>query len=208
MAKLKTESSAKALKRRAKQARSKATVEAIVEASAQILSRDGVAGLNTNAIAKRAGVSVGSVYEYFSNKREIVDLLLDRHLSEGETALLEGAALLSEDLSPRDVVGTLVAGAIRLHQNDPKLHRALSSEIALTEAQQQRIDNLRTGLIQAIAAALAPAVDEAQIKATMLVDTADALAHRWIVDEVGSLIPAERLTEEMTKMLTSYIEAP
>lgn len=208
MSKLKTESSAKALKRSAKQARSKATVEAIVEASAQILSREGVAGLNTNAIAKRAGVSVGSVYEYFSNKREIVDLLLDRHLSEGETALLEGAARLSEDPSPSEVVAALVTGAIRLHQNDPELHRVLSSEIALTKEQQARIDNLRTGLIQAIAAALAPAVEEPVIKATLLVDTADALAHRWIVDDVGSHLPAERLTEEMTKMLTRYIEAP
>ena len=198
----------KPLKRSAKQARAKATVEAILEASAQILSREGLGKLNTNAIARRAGVSVGSVYEYFSNKREIIDALLDRHLAQGEAALLEGAAVLAEDPSPDDVIEALVAGAVRLHQNDPDLHRVLSSQIELTEAQQERIDALRTGLIQAITSALTPSVPDPKIKATILVDTADALAHRWIVDEVGSLIAPEHLSREMTRMLSAYVALP
>lgn len=208
MSQAKTKTAPKPLKRSAKQARSKATVETILEATAQILAREGLAKLNTNAIAKRAGVSVGSIYEYFSNKREIIDALLDRHLAQGEAAVLEGAAILNEDPSPEDVVRALVSGAVRLHENDPALHRVLSTQIELDEAQRQRVEGLRTSLIAAISNALAASVEEPQIKATILVDTADALAHRWIVDEVGTLVPAETLAAEMTKMLSAYIAAP
>ena len=72
---------AKKLPRRAVQARSRNTVETIVEAATRILASDGWSALNTNAVARIAGVSVGSVYEYFKNKEAILDVILDRHLS-------------------------------------------------------------------------------------------------------------------------------
>ncbi|HEY2050130.1 MAG TPA: helix-turn-helix domain-containing protein [Caulobacteraceae bacterium] len=59
-------------RRRPRQARSRATWEVIVEAAAQVLERRGLAGFNTNAVAERAGVSVGSVYRYFSDKHAIL----------------------------------------------------------------------------------------------------------------------------------------
>jgi AcrR family transcriptional regulator len=59
-------------KKQPKQARAQATVQAIIEASAQILLQDGLGGLNTNVVAERAGVSIGSVYEYFPGKEAIV----------------------------------------------------------------------------------------------------------------------------------------
>jgi AcrR family transcriptional regulator len=59
-------------RRRPRQARSRATWEVIVEAAAQVLERRGLAGFNTNAIAERAGVSVGSVYRYFPDKHAIL----------------------------------------------------------------------------------------------------------------------------------------
>ena len=58
------------------QARSQETVTVILEASARILESDGLRGFNTNAIAERAGVSVGSLYQYFPNKDAIVLALI------------------------------------------------------------------------------------------------------------------------------------
>lgn len=68
------------------QARSRATREAIVQAATQVLERDGPAGFNTNRIAERAGVSVGSVYQYFSNKHAILAAAARRALM-GEAVL-------------------------------------------------------------------------------------------------------------------------
>lgn len=58
------------------QARSAATVEAILEAAAHILESEGFEGYTTNAIAKRAGVSIGSLYQYFPNKDAVTAALV------------------------------------------------------------------------------------------------------------------------------------
>jgi AcrR family transcriptional regulator len=75
------------LKKEPRQKRAVATVEAILEASAQILESEGYAALTTNVIAKRAGVSIGSVYEYFPGKEAIVAKIVDK-LVTGATARL------------------------------------------------------------------------------------------------------------------------
>ncbi len=70
-------------RRRPRQARSRATWEAIVEAASQILERRGPAALNTNAVAERAGVSIGTLYQYFADKRAILLAVAHRELAAG-----------------------------------------------------------------------------------------------------------------------------
>ncbi|RZU41662.1 TetR/AcrR family transcriptional regulator [Edaphobacter modestus] len=62
------------------QARSSASVEAIMQATIQVLLKDGKAKLTTTRIAERAGVSVGTLYQYFPNKRSLLQALLKEHL--------------------------------------------------------------------------------------------------------------------------------
>src|SRR5262245_13367385 len=71
------------------QARSKATVNVILEASARILESGGLRGFNTNAVAAKAGVSIGSLYQYFPNKDAILLALLNDFESAGEKAIVE-----------------------------------------------------------------------------------------------------------------------
>lgn len=65
-----------------RQARSRATFEAIVQAGEQVLCRDGFESLRMNAVAERAGVSAGSLYQYFPNKESIVELIVERKLTK------------------------------------------------------------------------------------------------------------------------------
>lgn len=190
--------------RTAKQARSKATVDAIIEAATRILAETGWASLNTNAIAARAGVSVGSIYEYFPNKQAILDVIIDQHLEAGEALLAEAASEIRGPVAPDSVVEALVSGFIRLHSDDPRLHRALSSEVPITTAQRVRIEVLRDRIVAMVALALGPYTEEAQLKSALLVDTADSLAHRWLVDEVGLPVSADRMTAEAIRMLKGY----
>lgn len=68
--------------RKPRQARSKASVDAIIEACFQCVARDGLHGTSTRRIAEVAGVSVGTLYEYFPNKEAIFEALAERFVSE------------------------------------------------------------------------------------------------------------------------------
>src|SRR5687767_9201431 len=68
------------VRKTASQARSRATVDAILRATAHILVREGYDHLTTNRVADRAGVSIGSLYQYFPGKEALVKALLDRHV--------------------------------------------------------------------------------------------------------------------------------
>lgn len=107
------------------QARSKATVDAVLAAAAHILSRHG--SLTTNAVAERAGVSIGSLYQYFPNKDAILVALIERQ----EAAFAESIAGMTDQaagLSLADDLRRLLHQARALHGRDPALVQALEAE--------------------------------------------------------------------------------
>lgn len=83
-----------------RQARAEATVEIILEAAAQLLERSGEAGFNTNALAERAGVSVGTIYRYFPHKRAILLALARREMEATNAAFAAQARGETQDLAP------------------------------------------------------------------------------------------------------------
>lgn len=191
--------------RQAKQARSKNTVEAILEAATRILAKKGWPGFNTNAVAETAGVSVGSVYEYFEHKEAIISVIVDRHLSFGEARMAGLASLAHATLSLDEIVQLLVRGFVDLHSDDPRLHRVLSGEVPLSKEQRSRIDQIRTNAISLLTGFLTGQVENPEMKATMMMDAADALTHRWFVDELGIPASPETMTLELQRMLRAYL---
>jgi AcrR family transcriptional regulator len=193
--------------RKPKQSRSKATVAAIVEAAARILAEQGWAGFNTNAVAARAGVSIGSLYEYFPDKQALLEEIASDHLARGEALLASAAAGITGADDPAALVDALVRGLVDLHRDDPRLHRVLSSEVPLSPAIRRRVETLRQGAIAFVGQALAPHVDTPGVAAQLLVDTADAVIHRWFVEDDGQLAPPERMAEELRRMLGAYVSS-
>ncbi len=84
-------------RRTPRQARAAETVSSIVEAAAQILETGGMAAFTTNAVAERAGVSIGTLYQYFSDKNALV-MALARE--ETGAALVEVARALQGGADP------------------------------------------------------------------------------------------------------------
>ncbi len=109
-----------------RQSRSRATVEAIVEAAARILETDGFAGLSTNAVAERAGVSIGSLYQYFPRKEALIGALIARET----TLLLLDARDAEAAASGRDAALALIESCVRHQFRRPALARALDFEEA------------------------------------------------------------------------------
>ena len=119
------------------QARSRATFEAIVEAAAQILERRGADALTTNRVAERAGVSIGTLYQYFSDKRALLlaaarrDLAPDaasspnrrRALIQALIATLERFGQLGDGASAGASAKRAAASAATPRRRDPNLSR-------------------------------------------------------------------------------------
>lgn len=118
-------------RKKASQSRSRALVDTLVEATARILVKEGFDQASTNRIAEKAGVSVGSLYQYFPSKEALVAAVMEKHrrdlLNVARAALAEAATL---PLEP--AVRKLVGVAIKAHSVDPKLHRVLAEQIPRT----------------------------------------------------------------------------
>jgi AcrR family transcriptional regulator len=115
-------------RREPQQRRALQTVEAVLDAVIKILKREGFEAVTTNRIATVAGVSIGSVYQYFPDKRAIFAALHERHIQEidrlVETKLMEHAA------SPLDkLMRAMIEAMVDAHASDPELYALLLTEV-------------------------------------------------------------------------------
>jgi AcrR family transcriptional regulator len=109
------------------QARSKETVNVILEASARILESDGLRGFNTNAIGAKAGVSVGSLYQYFPNKDAIL-LALIESFEDGTKEAILAAMQAGRGRPLKPCLSLFVRALVAMHYRRPKLNRILEAE--------------------------------------------------------------------------------
>ena len=113
----------KPARRRAKQQRARATVDVIREAAAHVLLREGYARATTNRIAEVAGVSVGTIYQYFNNKDAIFDALIRREVDGLKQLLVKASP--DPAVPVADALGILLSSIIRARPEAPTLYRAL-----------------------------------------------------------------------------------
>jgi len=109
------------------QQRSRETVAVILEAAARVLEARGLEGYNTNAVAERGGISVGSVYQYFPNK----DALTLALIAKFEEELLEkvrDAVAVSEGKSLTASLSLVVRAQLEVHAERAGLNRILETE--------------------------------------------------------------------------------
>jgi AcrR family transcriptional regulator len=109
------------------QARSREMVAVILEASARILESEGLPGFNTNSVAAKAGVSIGSLYQYFPNKDAILLALIERFEDAAQEAINE--ALRSAIGRPfKYSLRLFVRALVETHYSRPRLNRLLEAE--------------------------------------------------------------------------------
>jgi AcrR family transcriptional regulator len=115
-------------RREPKQQRSRQTVDCVLEAVQLVVKRHGTQAITTNRIAEAAGVSVGSLYQYFPDKRAIFTALHDRHVDDvrqviGQTTVAYAFAPLQE------FTRELVRGLVNVHVDAAELHESVSSAV-------------------------------------------------------------------------------
>jgi AcrR family transcriptional regulator len=162
------------------QRRSAATVDAILEAAARILETAGFAGYTTNAIAARAGVSVGSLYQYFPNRDALTAALIER-----ESAPLLAQVEVAESASNCEaVLRGLIRAAVAHQMQRPELARLLDFEerrLPLGERDERVSERIHAALLRAFALDDAPQIDDTQTAAHDVIAVV-----RGMVDAAGA----------------------
>jgi len=202
---------ARALRPRRKpvQERSTATVEAIVEAAAQVFARHGYAAGTTNRIAERAGVSIGTLYQYFPNKDAILIALIERHLQEGESILAPLLAELAENAPPvRNMLERVLAALLELHRHQPVLHRVLFEEAPRPPQLRDRLERAFEDASAALARYLASRpeviVTDVHVAAQLVVQSLEAITHGLVIHPRAQIAP-DAYAREAATMLERYL---
>jgi AcrR family transcriptional regulator len=118
----------KIVRRQPQQLRARQTVEAVLEAVVRIVKRDGVKAVTTNRVAEVAGVSIGSLYQYFPDKRAIFIALHQRHVEEIDR-LVNATLVEHAHSSLEKLMHAMVDAMVDAHATDPELHGVMFSEI-------------------------------------------------------------------------------
>jgi AcrR family transcriptional regulator len=191
----------------ARQARSSATVEAIYSAAARILLEEGYAGVTTNHIAVRAGVSVGSLYQYFPNKDAIVLGLLER-LIEEERAMIERCLLETRGQGVEQLVRRLVEETFDFFSVKGELRHALFEQTP-EHIRRNRPHLLLKRLSRAILAMFREHRLEMKRKASLLdvylVVCAVEASLREAVYRYRRKIDRARMVEDVSELVLRYL---
>jgi AcrR family transcriptional regulator len=195
-------------RRQPQQLRSRQTVEAILDAVVLLLGKRGAAAVTTNRVAEVAGVSIGSVYQYFPNKRAIFVALHDRHV-ERMGLLVENALVAQASDSLEDSLGKLVGALIDAHATDPELYELLLTQVPPgSDGARQFESRWRGALRLAISSHAGGALPMRDLDRTLFVVThlLQALCHAAVLRRPARLSLAAA-KEETLRALLAYLRS-
>ncbi len=189
------------------QARSKAMVEALLDATTRILVKEGYDALSTNRVARAAGVSVGSLYQYYPSKEALVRGVLERWgtlITEQMTGLRASLA----EATLEEAVAVLVSSVLTSARLDPKLSQVMLEQLprigAFDEMEQlnRRFAELLGSWLE-----LHPEeveVDDAALAAHVVVTTLDSLCNHAITYR-PELFDSPRFAAHVERLLIGYL---
>lgn len=190
------------------QARSAASVDAILQATIQVLLAVGKERLTTTRVAMRAGVSVGTLYQYFPNKSALLQAALRRHMDE-VTATVERVCKEQKGSTLRQMATALVTAFLTAKMKDAKTSVALysiSSDVDGAKIVQQTAARCNKAIVAMLTASHEPLNKDPQLVASMLQGAMAGVSRRLL--ESGA--PEKHfhpLREELIFLACAYLEA-
>ena len=194
-------------RKRPEQDRSRATVDAILEGAARVLVTSGYEAFTTNRVAEKAGISIGSLYQYFPNKDALLSELMRRHLDEIERGI-EEMALLARSMPLEELIRISIDQNIRSHLIEPELHRVLSEEVPALGSRNWKAEYTKR-MQQRVRAAFELRreeifVPDLDLAAYVVTRTVEAVVHNAVVHRSVDL-QSGALAAELARMLTGYL---
>ena len=195
-------------RKRPQQARAQETVRAILEATVQILDREGLDAATTTRIAEVAGVSIGSLYQYFSHRDAILKALQDREF-ERTLAMMQGVlADIHLDEAPEQTVAAVLRSLAELYSTSPGLHRVLAIEgLRVAKAEHVHAFDLRViDLIRHFLTATKAPIKRQNLEAAAFIvyQSVRATMLAYLLERPPGL-DGKRLTDELAELVTGYL---
>lgn len=191
-----------------RQARSRATVDAMLEAAAQVLVEHGYEGATTARVAERAGVSIGSLYQYFPNKEALIAALVERHAGD-LIALAEATVAGPEAATLEGGFRALIRAGMDGHRLAPELHKILVEQVprvgrvAVAMDTSRRIAEIIERHLRAHRDALPRGFDPV-VGAFVIEAALEAIEHRTIISRPAELA-ARLIEEEAVRLVMGYL---
>jgi len=190
------------------QARSAASVDAILEATVQVLLNVGKERLTTTRVASRAGVSVGTLYQYFPNKSALLQAALKRHMDE-ITEAIELVCKEQRGRTLRQMATALITAFLEAKMTDAKTSVALysvSSDVDGARIVQQMGIRSNKAIVRMLATASGPLTTDPQLVASMLQGAMVGVSRRMLESDA----PEEQLDvlrRELIFVACAYLDA-
>ncbi|WP_019457407.1 TetR/AcrR family transcriptional regulator [Acinetobacter sp. GG2] len=189
------------------QARSTATIEVLHEATIQVLLKEGIVKCNTTRIAERAGVSVGSIYQYYPNRDSLLAAVLQRHL-DSVAEKIEELCLKYEKTSIKTLISALVDEIILAKLSNPEESKALyaiSGERGGLDLSKRMNDRMLAAVSNLLESASDIEFDDSQIVAEFVLGAIMGLIRRVLENQVTDKV--EQVLESHLKlMVVAYLQ--
>ena len=195
------------------QRRSKATVEAILTAAAQVFEARGYAAGTTNRIAESAGVAIGTLYQYFPSKEALAVALAEQHIEETQRRQREWVGhIITENHTLHAAMADYVGSMWEVHVQRPRLQHILLEETPLPEHvhrllldAEHQAARIMAGLLRTYPEVRRPSLEHA---AYVIIHAVEALTHRFAAHPEDPVIDRKELHRELVTMLETYLLAP
>ncbi len=194
--------------RQPRQERSRHTVECLLAAAAQVFAAEGYANTTTNHVAARAGVSIGSLYQYFPSKDALLLALAERHVERAFESVIEQVRAQQAAPVP-ELLRALVDALIAAHQLEPRLHRVIFEEARLPASFRRRLEELDARAVQVarelIEARIAElSVPNPELASFIVVQLLDVVLHAMVLRHPKVLRTPE-FRDEFIRLLEGYL---
>lgn len=185
------------------------TRERLVAAARALFEQKGYHGTNSKEIAAKAGVAIGSFYQYFDDKKPLFLEIISRFYHEvAEEALSVGPGSLDPGGDPRALVSFMVGRLVAAHTIAPGLHREIMAMMysdaavrALIHEREEEVVARITALLDLVADRLR--VTDREAAARVVHRSAEEVIHG--IKMFGAPIGEERLLAQLEDMLTRYL---
>ncbi|MEM1436580.1 MAG: TetR/AcrR family transcriptional regulator [Pseudomonadota bacterium] len=170
--------------KRPRQQRAEATRDRILDTAEGLFDERGYDKSSMNALAERAEISIGGLYEWFKNKEEVLTAVAERHVSHA-TAAIVGRLAENSDLDIDQQIRIVLEAGLALHRANPTLHRFLYSEAPRPPALRRRLkafDDLLEQMLSQHLQGCGVKKKDADLDAALVARAGQALLHEFVLD--------------------------